>query len=411
MAKVRKDTKGRVLHKGESYNRAKHLYCYAYKDSFGTRKFVYAQDLGELRDKEKQITKDILDGIDLYAGAKANINLVFDRYISTKTELRSTTMSNYVYTYDRYVRKGFGKSKIVDVRYSDVLVFYNALYDRGLKVNTIESIHSVLHPTFQMAVRDNVIRNNPSDNVMAELKKKLKDQGENVRHPLTLEQERAFLGFLKKSAYDRWCPFFTVMFGTGGRVGEVIGLRWEDIYFDDNYVSINHALTYYPRSDKGFKCEFAISLPKTSSGCRKVPMLDAVREALETEKKYQDETGNRCIAEIDGFSGFVFCNRFGNVRNPASINRAIKRIVDDYNAREEVNARREGRKPLLIPRFSCHITRHTFCTRLCENETNVKVIQEVMGHKQIETTLDIYTEVSEAKKQETFKKLNNEDIL
>ena len=174
MAKVRKDTKGRVLHRGESYNKAKHLYCYAYTDALGVRKFVYAQELGELRDREKQITKDTLDGIDVYALAKSDINYVFDRYISTKTELRSTTMTNYVYIYNRYVRKGFGRKKIADIRYSDVLLFYNALYDKGLKVNTIDSIHGVLHPTFQMAVRDNILRNNPTDGVMAELKKKLK---------------------------------------------------------------------------------------------------------------------------------------------------------------------------------------------------------------------------------------------
>ncbi len=410
MAKVRKDTKGRVLHKGESFNKAKHLYCYAYQDSFGKRRFVYSQDLGELRDREKQITKDTLDGIDIYARAKADINFAFDRYISTKSELRDTTMTNYVYTYNRYVRNGFGKRKIADVRYSDVLLFYNALYDNGLKVNTIESVHGVLHPTFQMAVRDNVIRYNPSDGVMAELKKKAKDSNE-TRHPLTIEQERAFLNYLEKSGYVRWSPFFRVMFGTGGRVGEVIGLRWQDLFFDENYISINHSITYYPRSKKGFKCEFAVSLPKTESGCRSIPMLDEVREAFVAERKYQEETGNRCIMEVDGMSGFIFCNRFGNLRNPSSINREIKRIVDDYNAREEVNARRDGRKPILIPRFSCHITRHTFCTRLCENETNVKVIQQVMGHKDIQTTLDIYTEVSEAKKQEAFKKLNKEDIF
>ena len=130
MAKIRKDTKGRVLHKGESYNKAKKLYCYAYTDSFGDRKFIYAQDLGELREKEKDIAKNALDGIGVYAQSKSDINFVFDRYISTTTELRSTTMTNYVYTYDRYVRKGFGKKKIAEVRYSDVLLFYNALYDR-----------------------------------------------------------------------------------------------------------------------------------------------------------------------------------------------------------------------------------------------------------------------------------------
>ena len=410
MAKVRKDKKGRVLHRGESFKNTQQLYCYAYTDSFGVRKCIYAKDLGELREKEKRIAQDKLDGLDVYAIAKSDINFVFDRYISTKTELRSTTKTNYVYTYDRYVRKGFGKKKIADVRYSDVLVFYNTLHEKGLSVNTIDSVHSVLHPTFQMAVRDNVLRNNPSDGVMAELKKKLDGRAE-PRHALTLEEEREFLAWIDRPEYSRWKPLFTVMFGTGGRVGEIIGLRWEDLNFEDNTISINHNVTYYPRSDKSFKCEFRVSLPKTESGIRTVPMLDKVRETFIAEKEYQQENDCGCMVELDGMSGFIFSNRFGSLHNPAGINRAIKRIVDDHNAREEVNARREGRRPVIIPRFSCHITRHTFCSRLCENETNVKVIQQVMGHKDIQTTLDIYAEGSEAKRQEVFKKLNNENMF
>ena len=410
MGKVRKDKKGRVLHRGESFKSKQQLYCYAYNDPFGERKCIYAKDLGELRDKEKQIQYNKLDGLDTYAHAKADINYAFDRYIATKKELRSTTKTNYVYTYDRYVRNGFGKKKLADVRYSDVLLFYNALREKGLAVNTIDSVHCVLHPTFQMAVRDNILRNNPTDGVMAELKKKLEGRPE-PRHALTLEQERAFLNWIERPEYLRWKPLFTVMFGTGGRVGEIIGLRWKDLDFDENYISINHNITYYPRSDKNYKCEFRVSLPKTEAGIRSVPMLDKVREALELEKQNQRLYGYSNVVEVDGMSGFIFCNRYGNLHSPASINREIKRIVDDYNAQEELAAVMEGREPVIIPRFSCHITRHTFCTRLCENETNIKVIQSVMGHKDIQTTLDIYAEVTEKKRQEVFKELNNNDVI
>lgn len=202
-----------------------------------------------------------------------------------------------------------------------------------------------------------------------------------------------------------------VMFGTGCRVGEIIGLRWTDLDFKNRLISINHNLTYYPRIDSGNRCEFKVSLPKTAAGIRTIPMLEKVEEALRLEKKNQKQYGYHSLVELDGMSGFIFCNRFGNIHNPAGINREIKRIVDDYNAQEEVKAKRERRDPLLIPRFSCHITRHTFCTRLCENETNVKVIQSVMGHKDIQTTLDIYAEVSEKKKKEAFDKLNNDNVF
>ena len=60
---------------------------------------------------------------------------------------------------------------------------------------------------------------------------------------------------------------------------------------------------------------------------------------------------------------------------------------------------------MLIPHFSCHHLRHTFCSRLCEVETNLKVIQSIMGHANIETTMDIYAEVTDMKKQESMNNL------
>ena len=410
MRKVRKDGKGRVLHRGEMYIRSKSLYSFSYTDALGKRKYLYAKTLEELRDREKELQRDKVDRLETYVVAKADVNYVFDRYIATKSELRSTTMTNYVYTYDRYVRNGFGRKRIADVRYSDVLTFYQAILERGLSISTVESVHSVLHPTFQMAVRDHVLRSNPSDDVIAEIKKKQKGRPE-PRHALSIEEQREFLNWLDRPEYSRWKPLFVVMFGTGCRVGEVIGLRWSDLDFKNGSISVNHSITYYPRSDKGYRCEFKVTLPKTEAGIRQIPMLEKVEEAFKLEKSNQKQGGYHSLVELDGMSGFIFCNRYGNLHNPAGLNREIKRIVDDHNAQEEVSAKRENRDPVMIPRFSCHITRHTFCTRLCENETNIKVIQSVMGHKDIQTTLDIYAEVSEKKKQDVFKNLNNDNIF
>ena len=84
-------------------------------------------------------------------------------------------------------------------------------------------------------------------------------------------------------------------------------------------------------------------------------------------------------------------------------------MYESYNADEEKNAFCESRQPELLPHFSCHIMRHTFCTRLCERETNVKVIQEIMGHADIQTTLDIYAEVTDAVKHKTMEKIQGEE--
>lgn len=407
----RKDNKGRALRKGEIY-RSDGRYAYGYVDAYGNRKFIYSKDLKKLREREEKLVKDQLDGLDVYVAGNSDLNFVFDRYISTKSELRKTTYTNYTYMYDHFIRDGFGKRKIGEIKYSDVLYFYyDLINDRKIQINTLETIHTILHPTFQLAVRDDIIRKNPSDGVMAEIKKKA-GKNKGVRHALTIEQQRAFMNYVAESpVFCGWCPFFTVLLGTGCRIGEAVGLRWEDVDMEKRLIDINHSLTYYPRREDTYKCEFRVSLPKTDAGIRTIPMMQKVYEAFEEEYKRQEEDGF-CTEVVDGMTGFIFTNRFGMPHNPSAVNRAIKRIREAYNADEIVKAKKEKRQPLLLPHFSCHHFRHTFCSRFCENETNVKVIQTVMGHASIETTMDIYTEVTDSKKQEAIENLaKNLDVF
>lgn len=133
--------------------------------------------------------------------------------------------------------------------------------------------------------------------------------------------------------------------------------------------------------------------------------MEAVYEAFQEEYEKQKENGFNSTV-IDGMTGFVFRNRFGNIHNSQTVNRTIKRVSENYNAEKVLIAKRERRKPVIIPHYSCHHLRHTFCTRFCENETNVKVIQAVMGHANIETTMDIYAEVTDLKKQEAIENLS-----
>ena len=409
---ARKDNKGRALRKGETYRESDNRYSYSYKDICGKRKFIYAKDLKKLREREAILIKDQLDGIDVYVAGKAKLNFVFDRYISTKTELRETTYTNYVYMYDRFIRDGFGENKIGDIKYSDVLYFYyDLINNKGLQINSLETIHTILHPTFQLAVRDEIIRNNPSDGVMAEIKKKSKDK-KKTRHALTVEQQRAFMNYIAESpVYNKWNLIFTVLLGTGCRIGEVVGLRWSDVDLEKRTIDINHSMTYYPRKKDTYKCEFKVSLPKTESGIRVIPMMEPVYEVLKEEYDKRKEEGF-CPVVVDGMSGFIFIKRFGMIHSPASINRAIRRIYESYNAEEIVKAKKEKREPLLIPHFSCHHLRHTFCSRFCENETNIKVIQQIMGHASVETTMDIYAEINDGKLQESMEALaKNLDVF
>ena len=405
MAKVkqRKDSKGRVLQKGESQRKIDGMYIYTYVDPYGKRCYVYSKDLFTLREKEQDLIRCQMDGLDFYVGGRATINMAFDRYMSTKYNLRETTRSNYIYMYNRFVRDEFGNRLIADVKYTDVKMFYyHLMNDKNIAVNTLDNIHTIIHPIFDMAVRDDIIRKNPTDGVMAEIKK---NSGKNkgIRHALTVEQQKAFIDAIRYSPeYYHWYPLFVTLLGTGMRIGECIGLRWKDVDFKHRNINVNHAVTYYTRREK--VC-FGVSKPKTEAGTRLIPMMDTVYDALKNEYDRQKKDGF-CVAEVDGLNGFIFSNRNGSLHNPHCINSAIKRISESHNAREIIDAKKEHREPVIIPHFSAHHLRHTFCSRLCENETNVKVIQEIMGHANIETTLDIYTEINYSKKQESLEELS-----
>lgn len=397
----RRDNKGRVLKTGEA-QRKDGRYMYRWTVD-GKEKSVYALTLAELREKEAMIQRDIEDGVDTQKANNITLNDMFDKYMESKTELKQSTRTNYNYMYNNYVRATFGKKKIGQIKFSDVKNFYNSLIkEKNFKPNSMEIINTVLHPVFTLAVRDGYIRNNPSDGAMAEIKKS-HNWEKPKRHALTVEEQEAFINYLSKSEmYNHWLPIFTVLLGTGCRIGEIIGLRWCDCDFDRNVIEVNHNLIYRQQDDG--KCEMHITTPKTKAGIRTVPMLSEVRKALMQERKMQMQNGfNSC--EIDGYKGFVFTNRFGYVHNPMTLNRAIKRIYEAYNKQEAEEAKKEHREPILIRHFSVHNLRHTFCTRFCENEQNLKIIQEIMGHSDISTTMNIYAEATEAKKQEAFNSL------
>lgn len=406
MAERRLDNKRKVLRKGES-QRADGTYDYRWTSQNGKRHSIYAKTLDELRIKEEQIMRDKSDGIKVEA-QNVTVNDVFELWCDLKRGLKDNTFQNYKYMYTQFVQPDFGKNRIAKLKKSDVKRFYNMLADeRGLKVATIDNIHTVLHQVLDMAVDDNYIRNNPSSNVLKELKQSHNFDTEK-RKALTVEEQKLFLTFLKDSRqYNHWYPIFALMIGSGLRVGEATGLRWCDVDLEAKEINVNHTLVYYNHAQNG--CYFGINTPKTKAGNRVVPMLDLVKDALLQEKKYQAFNELECKVTVDAYTDFIFINRFGNVQHQGTLNKALRRIIRDCN--DEVLAKGE-KEPVLLPRFSCHNLRHTFTTRLIESGVNPKVVQDTLGHKDISTTLGIYASVTNDFKKSAYDAMavNNSDI-
>ena len=391
----RKDKKNRVLKEGE-YQRSCGTYEFKWRDKSGGRHSISAVTLEELREKELDVLRDVLDGVKADKN-NLTINDLYNSWVQLKRGLKDNTFSNYKYMYTMFVEPDFGKRKIVDLKRSDIRSFYNYLADeRHVQINTIDCIHTVLHQVLELGVEDDYLRYNPSDNALKELKK-ARNFEVTKRRALTVPEQELFEAYLSKQGqYHRWYPIFIIMLWTGMRVGEVTGLRWCDIDLEDDTISVNHTLVYYDkRNDE--RCTFAINTPKTAAGERIIPMLPKVKEAFMMEKQYQEECGLESRAVVDGYRDFIFINRFGNVQHQGTLNKALSRIVRDCNF--EILDKPHKKDTVILPKFSNHSLRHTFTTRMCEAGVNLKVMQEILGHADAETTMDIYAEATKELKR------------
>lgn len=275
----------------------------------GKRRVIYARTLEKLRKEELKLNVRLGLGIDADWIFDITLNKAFDLYIELRSNLKKQTKFGYINTYDRYVREGLGKKKIFGINYLEIKRFYLSLHGKnGKEVNTniVEAVDTILHPVFTMAVRNLWIPTNPADGVAAEIRKGRKRKKKKCNF-LTREQQRAFLEFTAMNpVYSKWLPLFTVLFGTGCRIGELIGLRWEDLDFENEFISINHSVIYVTMDDR--KSGFHVSTPKTEAGERSIPMISSVKEAFLNERTVQEETGFN-IQVLDGMSSFVFRNK------------------------------------------------------------------------------------------------------
>ena len=129
-----------------------------------------------------------------------------------------------------------------------------------------------------------------------------------------------------------------------------------------------------------------------------------VKDALLRERDKKSRNRKKFI--VDGYTDFVFLNNNGQVYTQSFIYDAIQGITTSYNKEEYAKALEENRQPRYLPKISAHILRHTFCTRMCESDVNIKVLQDIMGHRNIRTTMETYAKAMKDKKVETIQALN-----
>jgi len=376
----RKDSKGRILKNGE-IQRSNGTYEFRYTDKSKTRHSIYAKTLEELRNKENEIQRDILDGIDISAG-EITVSQLVARYMGLKRDLGPNSLRAYSSAINRIAESDFGNMKLRNIKVSDAKGFYISLHDEGLKRNTISIFHSVLHPAFEMAIDDDMIRKNPFRFKLSDI---LLDDSEK-RISLTREQQEEYLHFLAENDTGNYYDDIEILLGTGLRVSELYGLTKNDVDLEHRIICIDHQLC------RTAEKPYFVKKPKSDSGIRYIPMTDSVYKAFCRVISSRQKPKIEMI--IDGYTGFLFLDKSGMPK--------VAMHLENYMRNLHKKHKKVFSKD--FPRVTPHVLRHTFCTNLQRAGIDVKSLQYLMGHSKVSVTLDVYTHTDFSSVQDAFGK-------
>lgn len=380
MSKKRRDSKNRVLQSGES-QRKDGRYAYKYIDTFGNPQFVYAWKLvptdktpagkredKSLREKIKEIQKDLDDGIDTI-GKKMTVCQLYAKQIRHRGNVRNNTKNGRRRLMRLLEEDKLGGCPIDSVKLSDAKEWAIRMKEKGVSYKTISNDKRSLKAAFYTAIQDDCIRKNPFD---FQLNTVIEDDTE-PKVPLTPAQEESFLCFAEHDkVYQKYYDELVILLGTGLRISELCGLTDTDLDFENRIINVDHQLL------RSAETGYYIETPKTKSGIRQIPMSNRVFEALQrVQKKRKSVTS----VIIDGYSNFLFLNRNDNPHTAATFANSFRGLVKKYNKCHE-----EVLPKIMTP----HTLRHTFCTNMANAGMNPKALQYLMGHSNITMTLNYY---------------------
>lgn len=383
--KRRKDSNGRVLKEGES-QRKDGIYQYRWTDKFGKRNTIYDKDLKKLREKEQELNKRILNGFCSLDNKTTVYQLVQKLYDLKKPSIKIGTRENYEYVLKKLSETPFGELKIIDVKCSDAKKWIIELEQSGLQYKTILSIAGPVKLAFKMACEDDLIYKSPMNFKISSLIKSNKRD----KLPLTEKQYSELLEFiLLDRTFRKYYEEIVFLHETGIRISEFCGLTIKDFDFTNKEFTVNRQLV------KNKHGQYRIETPKSKAGYRTIPLSDEAYRAIRT---IINRRPKRSEVMIDGCCGFINVKSNGMPRTSWNTEYALRQIVKEHNRVIVDNP---------LPHITPHTFRHTFCTEKIKSGMNIKAVQYLMGHSDIETTLNIYTTINYEDVKTEFSKVES----
>jgi integrase len=274
--------------------------------------------------------------------------------------LKASTYSSYETMLRVHIVPEIGRIKLAALKPQDLQGFYSRKLDGGLSKKSVKYLHAITRRILNEAVKKGLIYNNPCNQVTPP---KIEKKPPKV---WTIEQAQTFLS---ATAEHRWYGIYLIALTTGARRGEILGMEWENINWQNGTITIDKAVSE-------IEGHAVITEPKTSYARRTIKLPEVVLELLSENK--EDE-------------GLIFKSKTGTPITPRNLLRHYHSVLETLD----------------IPKIRFHDLRHTAATILLKQDTHPVLVKELLGHSSITTTLDVYSHVLPPMKSEVADKMDS----
>ena len=316
-----------------------------------------------------------------------------------KSAVSPRTFEGNIRNFKLHIAPQIGKMKVYEIDNYAIQKLVNNLIEEGYSNDTIKKCKHLLNQFFEYAIDNKWILVNPTLKVKVKGKRNIYEEDNDEKYKAMPPEIRdKFLDALNKDEANFIKPLCISLMFAGLRIGEALALKWKNIDFNNKSIKVERAITQVPKFDEQGNVKdrkTVIGDTKTTCSVRDIPVTDIVLETLKQWKDKQNErqqTNPDVTAILTSPTSFVFANDDGSYRTYSG----TRKIFDRFKRRNGLN------------KFNIHFhgLRHTFSNMLFEMNENPKVIQQLLGHRDVKTTITVYNSVNSVYVREATDRLN-----
>ncbi len=315
---------------------------------------------------------------------KTNLTDWFDKWLNTyaKLAVRKTTWESYKTQVEQHIKPRIGNIKLTSLNtghlqklYNDLLINGRVDGKGGLSPRTVRYTHMIIHSALEQAIKEHIIRINPSDAVRLprDIKKEMQ----------TLDTDNIKM-FMNTAKQTRYYSAYMLELTSGLRRGELLGLRWKDIDLVNGTIQVVQQLI---RTRNGLE----FSEPKTKISRRTINIPENTVKTLKTLKTHKIKQAEEKLKAggIYQNNDLVFCTEIGKPIDPKNFVRSFQSTLEKAG----------------LDKIRFHDMRHTFSVLSLQAGVSIKAIQEALGHHTPAFTMEVYGHVNKQMKQEASEKI------